>query len=67
VILQSQYEGTRAVLNFNAIETYTKIKYEYYTSLEQFIIGFKKAIEKLANLEIPPPEAWHLILFIMDY
>jgi hypothetical protein len=65
VILQSQYEGTSAVLNFNAIETYTKIKYEDYANLEQFIIGFKKAIEKLANLEISPPDAWHLILFIM--
>jgi hypothetical protein len=65
VILQSQYEGTGAVLNFNAIETYTKIKYEDYTNLEQFIIGFKKAIEKLANLEISPPDAWHPILFII--
>ncbi|ELR02082.1 hypothetical protein GMDG_05243 [Pseudogymnoascus destructans 20631-21] len=65
VILQSQYEGTGAVLNFNAIETYTKIKYGDYANLEQFIIGFKKAIEKLTNLEIPPPDVWHPILFIM--
>jgi hypothetical protein len=50
VTLQTQYEGTGAVLNYNAIESYTKIKYEDYPNLEQFIIAFKKAIEKLSNL-----------------
>ena len=63
--LQTQYEGTGAVLSYNAIESYTKIKYEDYPNLEQFIIAFKKAIEKLANLDISPPESWHPILFIM--
>jgi hypothetical protein len=53
------------VLNYNTIESYTKIKYEDYPNLEQFIIAFKKAIEKLSNLDISPPEAWHPILFIM--
>jgi hypothetical protein len=65
VILQSQYKGTSAVLNFNAIETYTKIKYEDYANLKQFIIRFKKAIEKLTNLKISLLDAWHPILFIM--
>jgi hypothetical protein len=65
VTLQTQYKGTGAVLNYNAIESYTKIKYKDYPNLEQFIIAFKKAIEKLANLDISPPEAWHPILFIM--
>jgi hypothetical protein len=45
------------VLNYNAIELYTKIKYKDYPNLEQFIIVFKKAIEKLLNLDISLPEA----------
>jgi hypothetical protein len=53
------------VLNYNVIESYTKIKYEDYPNLEQFIIVFKKAIEKLLNLDISLSEVWHLILFIM--
>ena len=63
--LQTQYEGTGAVLNYNAIELYTKIKYNDYPDLEYFIIAFKKAIEKLTNLDISPPKSWHPILFIM--
>lgn len=39
--LQTQYEGTGAVLNYNAIKEYTRIKYEDYNSLEKFIIAFK--------------------------
>ena len=54
--LQQQYEGTGAVLNYNAIEEYTRIKYEDYTSLEKFIIAFKKSIEKLATLNISPSD-----------
>ena len=65
VTLQAQYEGTGAVLSYNAIKLYTKIKYEDYPNLEQFIITFKKAIEKLVSLDISPLEAWHPILFIM--
>ena len=65
VTLQTQYKGTGAVLSYNAIKLYMKIKYKDYPNLEQFIIAFKKAIEKLANLNISPPKAWHLILFIM--
>ena len=63
--LQTQYEGTRAVLNYNAIKLYMKIKYNNYPNFKYFIIIFKKAIEKLANLNISPPESWHPILFIM--
>ena len=65
VILQTQYKGTRAVLNYNAIELYIKIKYNDYPDLKHFIIAFKKAIEKLTNLDISLPKLWHLILFIM--
>jgi hypothetical protein len=42
-----------------------KIKYNNYPNLEQFIIAFKKAIKKLKNLDISPPESWHPILFTM--
>jgi len=42
-----------------------KIKYNNYPNLKQFIIIFKKAIKKLANLNISPPKLWYLILFIM--
>ncbi len=63
--LQTQYKGIKAVLSYNAIESYTKIKYKDYLNLEYFIITFKKAIKKLANLDISLPESWHLILFIM--
>ena len=65
VTLQTQYKGTRAVLSYNAIKSYTKIKYDNYPNLKHFIIAFKKAIKKLANLNISPPELWHPILFIM--
>ena len=65
VILQTQYKGTGAVLNYNIIKLYIKIKYNNYPNLKHFIIAFKKAIEKLANLNISLPELWHPILFIM--
>ena len=63
--LQTQYKGTRAVLSYNAIKLYMKIKYNNYPNLKHFIIAFKKAIKKLANLNISPPKLWHLILFII--
>ena len=63
--LQTQYKGTRAVLSYNAIELYTKIKYKDYPNLKQFIIVFKKAIKKLVNFNISLPKLWYLILFIM--
>ena len=64
--LQTQYKGIGAVLSYNTIKLYTKIKYKDYPNLEHFIIAFKKAIEKLTNLNISLPESWHLILFIMS-
>ena len=42
-----------------------KIKYNDYPDLKYFIIAFKKAIKKLVNLNIFPPELWYLILFII--
>ena len=65
VTLQTQYKGTGAVLNYNAIKLYIKIKYNNYFNLKHFIIAFKKAIKKLANLNISPPKLQHLILFII--
>ena len=65
VTLQTQYKGTRVVFNYNTIKLYIKIKYNNYPNLEYFIIAFKKAIKKLANLNISLPELWHPILFIM--
>ena len=65
VTLQTQYKGIRAVLNYNTIKSYMKIKYDNYSNLKHFIIAFKKAIKKLANLNISLPELWHLILFII--
>ena len=65
LILQTQYKGTGAVLSYNAIELYIKIKYNDYPNFKQFIIAFKKAIKKLVNLDISLPELQHLILFIM--
>ncbi len=65
VILQTQYKGTKAVFNYNIIKLYIKIKYNNYFDLGHFIIVFKKAIKKLMNLDISPPESWHPILFIM--
>ena len=65
VTLQTQYKGTRAVLNYNTIKLYTKIKYNNYPNLKHFIIAFKKAIKKLVNLNISLPESWYLILFII--
>ena len=63
--LQTQYKGTGAVLNYNTIELYIKIKYDNYPNLKHFIIVFKKAIKKLANFDISLPELWHPILFII--
>ena len=65
VTLQTQYKGTKVVLNYNAIKLYTKIKYNNYPNFKYFIIVFKKAIKKLINLNIFPPELWHPILFII--
>ena len=65
VTLQTQYKGTKVVLNYNAIKLYIKIKYNNYPNFKHFIIAFKKAIKKLINLNISPPELQYLILFIM--
>ena len=65
VTLQTQYKRTRAVLNYNTIKLYIKITYNNYFNLKHFITAFKKAIKKLANLNISLPELWHLILFII--
>ena len=65
VTLQTQYKGTRAVLSYNAIKLYTKIKYNNYPNLKPFIIIFKKAIKKLANLNISLPKLQYPILFII--
>ena len=65
VTLQTQYKGTGAVLNYNIIKLYTKIKYNNYPDLKHFIIAFKKAIKRLANLDISLPKSQHPILFIM--
>ena len=65
VTLQTQYKGTRVVFNYNTIKLYIKIKYDDYPNFKYFIIVFKKAIEKLANLNISLPELQYLILFIM--
>ena len=65
VTLQTQYKGTGVVFNYNTIELYIKIKYNNYPNFKHFIIAFKKAIKKLTNLNISPPESWHPILFIM--
>jgi len=39
--------------------------YDNYPNLKHFIIVFKKAIKKLANLNISLPKLRYLILFIM--
>ena len=65
VTLQTQYKKTKAVFNYNAIKLYIKIKYDDYPNLKHFIIIFKKAIKKLANLNISLSKLWHLILFII--
>lgn len=62
--LQRHYEGSGVVLEYQAITTYTNLRYEDFSSLESFIIAFKKSIEKLQTLKIQPPEKWHPIMFI---
>ena len=65
VTLQTQYKRTRVVFNYNTIKLYTKIKYNNYPNFKYFIITFKKAIKKLANLNIFLPKLQYLILFII--
>ena len=65
ITLQTQYKRTGAVLNYNAIKLYIKIKYNNYPDFKYFIIIFKKAIKKLANLNISLPKLQHPILFII--
>ena len=54
--LCTQYEGSGTVLEYNAIQEYMRLAYDDYPSLEQFIIGFQQAIDKLITLDIAPPE-----------
>lgn len=63
-LLTSHYEGSGVVLNYNAIVDYNSIRYENFSSLEQFVIAFKLAIERLATLKLEPPKEWHPILFV---
>ena len=65
VTLQTQYKGIKVVFSYNAIKLYTKIKYNDYLNFKQFIIAFKKAIKKLVNFNIFPPQLQHPIFFIM--
>ncbi len=40
------------------------IRYDDYTSLELFVIAFRKNIERLSNMGCVPPEEWHPIVFV---
>ena len=62
--LQHQYEGTGIVLEYHAIQNYVSIKYDDFTSLESFAVAFNRNIERLTNLNIPPPKQWHANMFI---
>ena len=65
VTLQTQYKGTRVVLNYNIIKSYIKIKYNDYPNFKYFIIIFKKAIKKIINFDISLLKLQYLILFII--
>ena len=65
VTLQTQYKRIGVVFNYNAIKLYIKIKYNNYPNFKHFIISFKKAIKKLANLNVFLSELQYLIFFIM--
>jgi hypothetical protein len=54
--LQTQYEGSGVVLEYNTIIAYTDIKYDDYRLLEEFVLAFKKKIKKLVDLDIEPPK-----------
>ena len=62
--LCTQYEGSGTVLEYNAIQEYMRLAYDDYPSLEQFIIGFQQAIDKLITLDIALPEKWYPMNFI---
>lgn len=62
--LQKQYEGSGVVLKFQAVQDYMLIRYDDYTSLELFVIAFRKNIERLSNMGCAPPEEWHPIAFV---
>ena len=48
--LELNYEGKGNVLKYNAIMHFINIKYEDFSSLDNFIIGFQRALEKLTTL-----------------
>jgi hypothetical protein len=65
--LCAQYEGSGTVLEYNTVQEYIHLVHSYnnYASLQEFIIDFQKAIQKLKDLpDMAPPDKWHVINFI---
>ena len=62
--LKDQYEGKGNVLKYNAIQTFIRLRYDKFSSLENFIVGFKQCVEKLKTLKTAPPEEWFPWVFI---
>jgi hypothetical protein len=62
--LELNYEVKGNVLKYNAIMHFINIKYEDFSSLDNFIIGFRKSLEKLTTLQTAPPDEWGPWVFI---
>ena len=45
--LKREYEGSGTILEYNAILTYTNMKYDSYSTLKAYVLAFKKLIKKL--------------------
>jgi hypothetical protein len=54
--LELNYKGKGNVLKYNTIMHFINIKYKDFSSLDNFIIGFRRALEKLTTLQTVPPD-----------
>ncbi|TAQ89033.1 hypothetical protein B7494_g2618 [Chlorociboria aeruginascens] len=65
--LQTRYEGSGAVLQYNLLMDWVNIKLEDYSSLKKFIIAYTKSIDKLDRIQgMSVPEKWQPLKSPLD-
>jgi len=62
-VLCKTYEGSGPVLEVNAFNAWRHIKYEDYSSLEEFLVAFNRAMDKINALNITVVKM-HILSFL---
>ncbi|KIN07862.1 hypothetical protein OIDMADRAFT_22713 [Oidiodendron maius Zn] len=62
--LETHYEWKSNSAKFKAVSDFVGMKFDHYPSLDKFIAAFRRATERLNDLDIAPPKDWYSFVFI---